>query len=159
MEIDIKGASQYFNNKPFNLAEYLIFQGKKQEKLFCPICQGNQEFIINNKIFSSPLYFILSLNRGNEDKNLLNIYFKIEEFIDIGQYLENKKSFSRYGLTGIVSYHMNNNSYVCFGKSPVDKQWYLYNDDKVENCSIYEIINYNNGKGYIPCILTYQHIK
>ena len=93
------------------------------------------------------------------DQHLLNINFILEEKIDIGKFLENQKAYNKYELSGVVSFSVNENKYVCFGKSPVDNQWYLYNDDNVANTNINEVLNNNNNMQYIPCILLYHYMK
>ena len=157
-ELDIKGARDKYK-APFTLTDCLKNQTQKFQQLFCEKCGGYQNFTIETKIFSSPIYFIFSLNRGNLDQNLLNINFKLEEKIDITQYLDKQGAFSQYELSGVVSVCLSKNKYVCFGKSPVDKQWYIYDDSNVSNSNINEVINYNSGYGYVPCILLYSHMK
>ena len=157
-ELDIAGASKKYN-APFTLTDCLSYQTQKFQKLFCEKCGSYQEFQIETKIFSSPIYFIFSLNRGNLEQNLLKINFKLEEKIDIIQHLDKKGAYSKYELSGVVSVYLSENKYVCFGKSPVDKQWYIYNDDNVSNIDINGVINFNSGYGYVPCILLYSHMK
>ena len=90
--------------------------------------------------------------------NLMQIPFIVEQNIDINNYLEIKEAFHIFEIQGIVSISLN--KYVCFAKSPVDKQWYLYNDENVMKVNINAILNaHNNNGGYIPCILLYQFIK
>ena len=159
LELDIVAANKKYNNAPFTLTDCLNCQNQKIKNLFCEKCQNYQQFQINKNIFSSPVYFIFSLDRGNLDQNLLNIQFKLEEKIDLIQYLDNKGAFSKYQLSGVVSVYLNKNKYVCFGKSPVDKQWYIYDDNIVSNTNINEVINYNSNYGYVPCILLYSYMK
>ena len=159
LELDIVAANKKYNNAPFTLTDCLNCQNQKIKNLFCEKCQNYQQFQINKNIFSSPVYFIFSLDRGNLDQNLLNIQFKLEEKIDIIQYLDNKGAYSKYQLSGVVSVYLNKNKYVCFGKSPVDKQWYIYDDNIVSNTNINEVINYNSNYGYVPCILLYSYMK
>ena len=92
-------------------------------------------------------------------QNLFNIKFIVEEKIDIGQFLENKKAYTKFELIGIVSYYPNEKKYVCFGKSPADKKWYLYNDEKVIDTNTNEVICRNINMEFIPCILLYQFMK
>ena len=159
LELDISEAYKQFK-QPFTLLQCLTFQSKKFQNSFCQKCGIYTQNQILSKIYSSPITFIFSLNRGNLDQNLLNINFIVEENIDISQFLENKRSYSKYSLCGIVSIsRKENNKYVCFGKSPVDKQWYLYNDEIVTDTNINYIIQSNNNQEYIPCILLYQFIK
>ena len=158
LELDI---SEAFNQlkSPFNLSQCLNVQSHRNQKVFCYKCQKYTEFQINSRIYSTPVHFIFSLNRGNLDPNLLNINFIVEEKIDLSQYVENKMSNCKFELQGIVSISSNEQKYVCFGKSPVDKQWYVYNDDNVNNTDISQVITYNNNNAYIPCILLYHFIK
>ena len=159
LELDISGAYNQYKS-PFTLGQCLGFQRQKIQDSFCHVCQKYNKIQIYTSIYSSPIYFIFSLNRGNPDPNLLNIKFLIEENIDISQFLENKKSFSKYELIGIVSISMKDNyKYVCFGKSPADKKWYLYNDEKVDDIDIGTVTYYNNNSDYVPCILLYQFKK
>jgi len=158
LELDLLGAYNNYHQM-FTLNQCLEYQKQKMINSFCQKCQNYKQFNIFTNIYSSPLYFIFSLNRGDlNNPNLLNIPFQVEPNIDIYNYLENKQAFSKYELYGIVSISKaENNKYVCFGKSPVDKQWYLYNDETVKNTNINEVINFNSGNAYIPCILLYQH--
>ena len=159
LELDIEGAYNKFQNT-ITIPQCLLFQSQKVQNSFCQICQNYKNFNINTRIYSSPFYFIFSLNRGNPDQNLLSINFLIQEEIDISPFLENKNSISKYDLIGIVSISIKENfKYVCFGRSPVDKKWYLYNDEKVDEVILAQVIQLNNNMEYVPCILLYQYKK
>ena len=161
LDLDILGTFQKNSYAPISILSCLNYQSQKSQNIFCQKCQKYTQFDINTKIYSSPINFIFTLNRGypDQNQNLLNIKFMVEEKIDIGQYLENKKAFTKFELIGIVSYYMQEKKYVCFGKSPADKKWYLYNDEKVMDTNNNEVINRNNNMEYIPCILLYQFMK
>ena len=161
LDLDILGTFQKNNYAPISILSCLNYQSQKSQNIFCQKCQKYTQFQINTKIYSSPINFIFTLNRGypDQNQNLLNIKFMVEEKIDIGQYLENKKAYTKFELIGIVSYYMQEKKYVCFGKSPADKKWYLYNDEKVMDTNNNEVINRNNNMEYIPCILLYQFMK
>ena len=161
LDLDILGTFQKNSYAPISLLSCLNYQSQKSQNIFCQKCQKYTQFQINTKIYSSPINFVFTLNRGypDQNQNLLNIKFMVEEKIDIGQYLENKKAYTKFELIGIVSYYMQEKKYVCFGKSPADKKWYLYNDEKVMDTNNNEVINRNNNMEYIPCILLYQFMK
>ena len=161
LDLDILGTFQKNSYAPISLLSCLNYQSQKSQNIFCQKCQKYTQFDINTKIYSSPINFIFTLNRGypDQNQNLLNIKFMVEEKIDIGQYLENKQAYTKFELIGIVSYYMQEKKYVCFGKSPADKKWYLYNDEKVMDTNNNEVINRNNNMEYIPCILLYQFMK
>ena len=119
LDLDIAGTFTYFNSAPISLMNCLNYQNQKKQKIFCEKCKKYTEFQIKTKIYSSPINFIFTLNRGYPDQmqNLFNIKFIVEEKIDIGQFLENKKAYTKFELIGIVSYYPNEKKYVCFGKS------------------------------------------
>ena len=159
LELDIQGAYNKFQNT-ITMPQCLLFQSQKVQNSFCQICHNYKNFNINTRIYSSPFYFIFSLNRGNPDQNLLSINFLIQDEIDISLFLEIKNSISKYELIGIVSISIKENfKYVCFGRSPVDKKWYLYNDEKVDEAILDQVIQLNNNMEYVPCILLYQYKK
>ena len=143
-------ASNNNNNYPLTISNCLQIQSFE-------LCQTYHPMNINNKIYYSPNYFVFSLNReGNP--NLLNIPFLLENNIDIDPFLEFKQSYKKYEIHAIVSFSRNENKYVCFGQSPVDKQWYLYNDEKVDNININNVLNCHNNNAYVPCILLYKSL-
>ena len=158
LDLDILGTFQQCNSQ-ITLFHCLNYQSEKIQNSFCQKCQKYNQSKINTSIYSSPINFIFILNRGMPAQHLLNINFILEEKIDIGKFLENQQAYNKYELSGVVSFSVNENKYVCFGKSPVDNQWYLYNDDKVANTNINEVLNNNNNMQYIPCILLYHYMK
>ena len=158
LDLDILGTFQQCNSQ-ITLFHCLNYQSEKIQNSFCQKCQKYNQSKINTSIYSSPINFIFILNRGMPDQHLLNINFILEEKIDIGKFLENQQAYNKYELSGVVSFSVNENKYVCFGKSPVDNQWYLYNDDNVANTNINEVLNNNNNMQYIPCILLYHYMK
>ena len=148
-------ASNNNNNYPLTISTCLQIQSNKSQKSFCDYCQTYHPMNIFNKIYYSPSYFVFSLNReGNP--NLLNVPFLLENYIDIDPFLEYKQSYKKYEIHAIVSFSRNENKYVCFGQSPVDKQWYLYNDEKVDIININNVLNFHNNNAYVPCILLYK---
>ena len=90
------------------------------------------------------------------DQNLMNIRFQLEENINIKNFIENQVAPSLYQLNGIVSIELKNNKYVSFCMSPVDKNWYYYNDEVIQQININNVIQLHNNGEYIPCILLYQ---
>ena len=156
LKLDISGAYQNIK-EPLTILKCLKHQSNKKENSFCSVCKDNKNMITTSNIYSSPNYFIISIDRGNKNQELMNIPFTLENNIDISQYLENKLSPSKYELKGVVSISINeNNKYICFGNSPVDNKWYLYNDENVKNI---DFNNFKNYQTYIPCILIYKSSK
>ena len=156
LELNIVSAYQKFN-APLNLCQTLFYQNQKNQKIYCLREQQYTMANVTSKIYS-PNYFIFSLNRGNFDTNLMKIPFNLEQEIDISKLLDNPQSYKKFELIGVVSISTaENKKYVCFGRSPVNYKWYLYNDDhSAENTDINNVVNAHNSGQYIPCILMYQ---
>ena len=163
LDLDLSNFYTRNYNQALTITKCLEFQRNKQQKSFCKKCgEYNMMMNITNGILSLPSYLVFSLNRESSSTNinLLSVPFLVEEIIDLSNYIEIKDSFSAYELQGIVSICISQNKYVCFGKSPVDHKWYLYNDDKYYNGDINTVLNLNNNnKGFIPCILLYKAIS
>ena len=165
LELDILGTNQSNKNKINNnitLNECLTYHQKPTfEILWCDFCsKGAWKEIISN-IFSTSYILIFSLNKGDlENNDLLNKTFYIEEKIDLSNFIENKNSPMQYELFGIASVTMenNNNIYVSFCKSPVDNNWYLYNDENIQSIQLNDIINMHKKRKYFPCLLGYKSI-
>ena len=152
-----------FKNAPINLQDCLTyFQMEKKQNLKCKICNKYTQISNYSKIYSSPNMFIFSLNRGDLNNNsLIQIPFYIEDKLNISSFLENKQAPNLYELTGIVSlcFQQNKYIYVSFCKSPVDHQWYCYNDENINPVNLNYIMNAHNNNNYIPCILAYKAIS
>jgi len=135
---------------------------KIDNKCTCEKCRKNKKII--SKIYSSPNIFLFLLDRGNNfdiNKNkLLKIPFLIEGKIDLQKYIKKENSPKKYELVGIVSISLSDNKYVTNCKSPIDNNWYYFNDLKVQIINYNNVINANNNNNYfIPCILVYKTIN
>ena len=157
MRLDISGAYQN-KESPLTICKILEYQKEKKGNSFCQICKNVVSMKIERNIYSSPNYFIFTLDRGNNNQDLLKIPFTIENNIDISQFLEKKSAPNKFELISIVSISLNeNNKYVCFGKSPVDNLWYLYNDENVNGINFEQDLK--NNQNYVPCLLAYKSYK
>jgi len=158
LDLDINSCSTIFKNNPYltiyNCLDYLISQ--KLSKSFCKNCNKYMQMINMSKIYSSPNYFMFLLNRGNMEQNLLNINFKIEEKINLRKYIEFQNAPTNYQLTGIVSIESQSQKYVSFCKSPVDKEWYFYNNEIIQKVDLNYVLNVHYNINYIPSILCYK---
>ena len=162
LELDILNSYNYYkNNKNFiTIYDCLAFnQLSKQVQYYCEKCRNYKTKTNTSKIFSSPFVFIFSLNRGNMDQNLLSVRFIIEEKINLVEYVENKQGPKFYELNGIVSINMYDKRYVSCCKSPVDQQWYFYNNERIQKLDVNVIINNHNNNNFIPCLLIYNDSK
>ena len=158
-ELDILGAYSYRKN-PITINDCLyLYSFLRQQTLFCITCRKYTKILNKSQIYSSPNTFIFSLDRKNLDQNYLNIPFNLTEKLNLNNYIESKISPTNYQLIGVLSFYVNENKYISFCLSPVDKKWYVYNDEKVEPTNINSIIQLHNfGKKFIPCLLVYKSV-
>ena len=76
------------------------------------------------------------------------------------KFIKNNNINKHYYLNGIVFFDMNKNKYNTLCVSPVDKNWYLFDDENVELFILENFINlYLNNKNFIPHILLYNNIE
>ena len=154
-ELDILGTFKKIN-KPITILDCLQYYiMEKPQLLICKKCKNNCKFMRKTKIYCSPRIFVFSLDRKNLDSNLLQIPFLLDERINIYNFLENKDLPSQYQLSGILSYCINYNKYISFCLSPIDNQWYIYDDENIQLTQINDVFSSHNSNKYIPCILVY----
>ena len=166
-KLNISGCYSSLENKEHKMTiqDCLNYQSqnpKINKKYPCNKCKQNKE--ISSKIYSSPKIFLFLLDRGNNfDKNkneLLKIPFLIEKNIDLQKFIRAKNSPTKYELVGIVSITLSDEKYVANIKSPIDNNWYYFNDLKVQEIIYDNVINSNNNNNYyVPCILVYKSIN
>ena len=162
-DLDISRAHQTNVGKKNEISIYdclNIYLCKKEKSLFCHNCLKLQQTSIDSKICSINKNILFLLDRGEDNNNeLAKIKFKIEEEIDLGDYLQKEKSNQKFKLYGIIS-NNSENCYVCDCKSPIDKKWYRFcNEDvniKFDDTQI--LINDINSTNYIPYILYYKSV-
>ena len=160
-ELDILLTYKYSQSKPIRIYDCLKMYGQPfNPNQFCNFCKKATTVLRKRSIYSSSNIFIFSLDRKDLDSKFLQIPFIIDEKIEITNFLEMIDSPQYYQLTGIVSYYNKENKYVSFCMSPVDKQWYLFNDEKVSQTEIIQVIDlHNSKKEFIPCLLAYKAAK
>ena len=132
-----------------------IFTGENRN--YCNICKQLFDSNYKSKIYVSPNILILILNRGKG--NIYNIKLNFSEVIDITQFvLEKDKTHINYILYGVIT-HIGqsgpNAHFIASCKSPIDDNWYRYNDSMVNPISDVqkEVIEFGT-----PYILFYQKI-
>jgi ubiquitin C-terminal hydrolase len=98
---------------------------------FCNFCNKNSNGVLSSKLISIPKILILVMSRKEEKEFDINLVF--EEFLNLRKYIFYDSNPYKYELIGVIS---NINKYdeeqrfVSFCKSSVNKKWYLYDDDK-----------------------------
>ena len=94
-------------------------------------------------------------------KSNLDIQFTFPEFISLKKYIMDKTPNTNYELISILALQSSDGvsfHYLAFCKSPMDNQWYTYNDSIVTHCISNNIIN-EIQQNYIPYILFYRKSK
>jgi ubiquitin C-terminal hydrolase len=133
-----------------------IFTGRN--RYYCNICKQKFDSEFTSKLYSSPNVLIIILTRGND--NEYNIKLNFTETLNLTQFVELKDSPQMiYNLYGVITHVEQSGSkahFIGFCKSPINNNWYKYNDaiiNRVEDVQK-EIMNFGN-----PIILLYQKEK
>ena len=125
---------------------------------YCNQCkrQGNCKF--SNKFSVFPNIIIIILNRGQGLQYNVNISFENEN-LGLKNYAEYCNDESIYELIGLVTHYGESNAgghFVARCKSPIDEEWYLYNDQIVQKIGYFDNKSFAQGN---PYILFYKKIN
>jgi hypothetical protein len=161
-DLDIKNTYAYYlnNGKNYINIKDCLFYGAmpKQGKSYCYNCKIRTKNFKQSRIYSPPNVFIFLLDRGIDfSQNYVHIPFLVEEKIDLSDFIIKQNTPKKYRLTGIVSFNLKEQKYVSYCQSPIDNNWYWYNDEKVNLVFCEDILNKKNDND-IPCILYYKPI-
>ena len=159
INLDIKEFYTNLKKKPITIYDCLQYKSlSKQQNMKCNNCGDNYNVYSASNLFLTPEMIIFTLDRGISGQNINIIPFSIDERIDLTNFIENRGGKTKYQLNGTVFLIAKENkfSYVSFCKSPVDQQWYRYEDENIFLTNINDVINMNNMK--IPFILVYKSI-
>lgn len=153
------------SNNKIHLEDLINFYSHKvtTKKIYCKKCNNFKVDVdVTTKIYRSPKVFTFLLYNGDDDNQKKNEKFDnftyiIEESVQIKNINENNELDKNYTLFGIVSISMKDDKYIGFSKSPIDKEWYLYDDERVQKINFDFILkSFNEYKNYLPCILFYK---
>ena len=128
-----------------------------QNQIFCNSCHKNSNAESYNRLYNCPEVLTIILNRG---KGLeFEVEFKYPLYINIEKYVEDKNCNTNYELIGLIT-HLGESGmsghFIAYCKSPVDNNWYCYNDAQVTKCDNPE--KEINSCG-IPYVLYYQKLN
>ena len=105
-----------------------IFTGENRN--YCNTCKQLFDSLYTSKIYSSPKFLILILNRGKNNIFDVKLNFGIE--LDITEFVTLKDKptliYSLYGVITHIGQSGPNAHFVASCKSPIDNNWYRYND-------------------------------
>mgnify|MGYP002626690542 CR=1 FL=1 len=154
-ELNINITSSWKKSQYVKISDCLEFYGMNQIKtIFCNICKRYNEIATLNQIYTSPNFFIFLLDiKENKNVNLI-----LEQKLNLEKFIELKdKSPTIYELNGLVFFDRNKNKYNSLCAHPVDKNWYLIDDENVQLYDINSFMNLYNTQSniYVPCILLY----
>ena len=141
------------NNQKINIYEcFKYFVSNKSmtgnNKMFCCICNNNNDTIYSTNFYSFPNYLIINLNRGKNSLYQYNVIFpKKLNLLNFVSYTEGNTYFELYAL---ISSSINGH-FVAYCKNKIDHKWYKYDDSIVEPCKYKE--EFYNG---MPFLLFYQ---
>ena len=133
-----KNMFNYYNTNEVNLYDCFDFYQKTEtmqgeNQMWCNHCGQNSTSNYSTRIYSSPDYLILILNRGKG--NMYNVKLNFDEIIDIGNYVYFKKGpHLIYHLYAVVTHYGPSSMaghFIAFCKSPFDNKWYQFNDSMV----------------------------
>ena len=148
------------NNNRVSLYDCFYYNQKSElftgdNRNYCNVCKQLYDSIYTSKIFVSPTVLVIILNRGRG--NIYDVKLNFSEEIDITQFVLEKDCpqliYNLYGVITHIGQSGPNAHFVASCKSPIDNQWYRYNDSIVNPITNInnEIINFG-----VPYILFYQ---
>ena len=128
-----------------------------ENSMFCNNCQKQCSAQYKTVLSTAPEILIIVLNRGKGIQYKVKCEFVLQ--LNLYEFLEMPNTGYMFDLVGVVT-HMGESGasghFIAYCKSPIDSNWYQYNDDLVFQVNNFanEVINYA-----MPYILFYQKIK
>ena len=155
-QYNIKNMNSVTINDCFQYNEKMeFFTG--DNAMYCNECRIQCPASYCTKLCTAPSVLVIILNRGRGIEFNVKLEFYEDLFLDY--FVENKVNGTKYKLIGVVT-HLGESGasghFIAYCRSPIDYQWYRYNDDivsKVVNVND-EIMNYA-----MPYILFFQNIS
>ena len=135
----------YLNKKSLNINDLLEHYIKKRPykgyNLFCKNCNKYPNIVnITKTLYTFPSKFIIELNYEQNNFDL-----KIEETIDIKNYIERNDDISNYKLIGAIFKETKDNYevYTSITKNK-DEEWIYFNGNDFQNSSFDELKSHKN---------------
>ena len=108
-----------------------------------------------SKLIYGPQTLIINLNRGRGLEYDVNI--KLEEYIDLREYIFAAESPYYYELIGVICHFVSNDEgghFIAYCKNSNNCEWYKFNDQLVTKCTFDEVT-----KTGLPYVLFYNYAK
>jgi ubiquitin C-terminal hydrolase len=118
---------------------------------YCNKCRNTTNCFYASKLSVLPNIIIIILNRGKGLQYKVNISFENEN-LGLGKYVEYCTDESIYELIGLVTHYGDSSAsghFMARCKSPIDNEWYLYNDQIVEKIGYFNNVSFAQGNPYI----------
>ena len=135
----------YLNKKSLNVNDLLEHYIKKRQykgyNLYCKNCNKFHNIVnITKTLYTFPSKFIIELNYEQNNFDL-----KIEETIDIKNYIERNDDISNYKLIGAIFKETKDNYevYTSITKNK-DEEWIYFNGNDFQNSSFDELKSHKN---------------
>jgi ubiquitin C-terminal hydrolase len=144
-----------FNDCFLNNQKTEYFTG--ENAMYCNNCKQTLPSYYQSFLYTCPEILVIVLNRGQGIE--FNVKYEFQEYLNISNYVEKKEFGYEYNLIGVVTHIGENGAnghFISFNKSPIDQNWYKYNDEFVSKVINFkrEVIDYA-----MPYILFYQKIN
>ena len=141
---------QMQNNNLVDINDCFLYNQKienftGENSMYCNKCNKQCNASYQTKLYTTPEILIIVLNRGKGIE--FNVKLEFWEDLNLYNFIEVKQFGFNYKLIGVVT-HMGESGgsghFIAYCRSPIDENWYKYNDDLVTK--VYdvnkEIINY-----------------
>ena len=119
-------------------------------KNYCNICKQLYDSVYTSKIFVASNVLIMILNRGKGNVFKIKIDFSVQ--INISDFVLQKDKNNLYNLYGVIT-HLGESGpsahFVAACRSPVDGNWYRYNDAIVTPINDFQKDVHDFGNPYI----------
>ena len=134
----MKNNSNQSQNNRVSIYECFIYNKKSifftgPNKNYCNMCKQKYDSIYTSEIYISPNVLILILDRGK--LNIDDLQLDFEETIDITNFIAcdipQNNIYDLYGVITQIGQSDPNTHFIASCKSPVDNNWYNYNDSFV----------------------------
>ena len=150
------------NNNIVNIFDCFEYQNKLDvftgdNSIFCNNCQKLSDSYYCNLLLNLPKVLIIILNRGKGIE--FNIKLEFTEILNLNSYIQmNNTNDNIYKLIGVIT-HIGNSGedghFIAHCLSPIDNQWYTYNDAIVNKITEFQkIIDFG-----MPYLLFYKKIE
>lgn len=150
-QFKIKCNNNMYNFETVTIEECFIhYQFPEQVEGYCNHCQSMTNLQITQNFSALPNIIIITLNRGKGLQYPVKISFNRD--LNLGNFVEVFQNESKYELIGVVSHYGTSSSeghFVARCKSPIDQNWYYYNDEDVSTVNDFQTEVLCTGDPYI----------